>query len=405
MNILVVSQYFWPENFRINDLCHQFVKDGHKVTVLTGEPNYPGGELYKDYANNKSKYNTYEGCEVIRAPIIPRGKTSFKLILNYISFVISASCISLFRLRKHNFDKIFVCQLSPVTSALPAVLYGKLFTVPIFMWVLDLWPDSLSDAGNINSKLLNKIFGAITQYIYRSCDTVLAQSNTINTVIKKRSPDTKVETLYNWSEDFFTNNLKSTCKISSVSKNILFAGNVGESQNLEHIIHCFSKALKNDLALKFYIAGDGRTLKNCKILAEQLKIEDSVIFLGSLPLEEMPSLYASVDFCLVTLKKNFAFSLTLPGKVQSYMAAGKPIISIAEGECNFVINDAQCGFTADPEDVNSIIKVFSKVDKASSTDINEFSLKSKVYYENNFSKYHQMLKLYSILNGSPYIAK
>lgn len=405
MKILVVTQYFWPENFRINDLCQQFVNDGHQVTVLTGEPNYPDGKLYKDYINNKSEYDTFEGCEIIRAPIIPRGNSHLKLILNYISFVVSGCLTALFRMKNHNFDKIFVCQLSPVTSALPAVFYGKLFKVPIYMWVLDLWPDSLSDAGNIDNKLLNKIFGSLTQFIYSSCETVLAQSNTINNVIKERSPDTKVKTLYNWSEDFFSKTCTSSYRISDNSKTILFAGNVGESQNLEHIIYCFSKALKYELSLKFYIAGDGRNLKNCRLLVEELNIENSVLFLGSLPLEDMPALYASVDFCLVTLKKNFAFSLTLPGKVQSYMAASKPIISISAGECNLVINDAQCGFIADPEDVDSIIQAFKEADKVSFTNISKLGLKSKKYYENNFSKKHQISKLYSIFNGDSDNAK
>ena len=177
MRILVVTQYFWPENFRINDLCAELVNRGHEVTVLTGKPNYPDGKIFDDYLNKPADYNEYEGATIIRAPMLARGKgSSFKLGLNYLSFALSASTIGLLKLRDKQFDVIFVCQLSPITSALPAVLYRAIRQTPIAMWVLDLWPDSLAAVGSVKSPKMLALAGKLVSFIYNRCDLILGQS-------------------------------------------------------------------------------------------------------------------------------------------------------------------------------------------------------------------------------------
>ena len=185
MRILVISQYFWPENFRINDLVSELVKRGHQVTVLTGLPNYPDGKIFQQFRDKPVFYSHYEGAEIVRVPLMPRGKSSLSLILNYITFAVSASMFGLWKLRFRKFDLIFTCQLSPVTVGIPAVIMRATKKIPMIFWILDLWPESLQAIGVVRSKMLLHLIGMLVTSIYNRCDLILVQSKSFIPVIAK----------------------------------------------------------------------------------------------------------------------------------------------------------------------------------------------------------------------------
>jgi len=232
MKILVVSQYFWPENFRVNDLCSELIKRGHEVTVLTSTPNYPKGRVFDEFKKNRESYTKFHGAEVIRVPQIPRGTSLFQLLLNYISFSFMATILGLFRLRKRNFDVIYLHQLTPIFSVIPGVIFGKIRKIPSVIWVLDIWPDALNIVG-IDNKYIHSTIGLIVRQVYKNCHSILIQSRGFEQSILENGVN-KEKIIYfpSWSEDIF---LKSVGReeISPVRKlplKLLFAGNVGDAQ-------------------------------------------------------------------------------------------------------------------------------------------------------------------------------
>ena len=392
MKVLVVSQYFWPEPFRINDLCSGLVSRGYEVIVLTGEPNYPSGKKYTDYLQNKEKFNNLNGVKIVRVPIVSRGTSKLKLALNYLSFAITASALGIFNSDVRSCERVLINQLSPVTSALPGILIAKKLHIPCVMWVLDLWPESLKEAGGIKSNFLQKIFGILSKYIYKNCDLILAQSKSMQTLISDRVDNVPVNYFASWAEDLFFNFHETEYKSNNVLK-ILFAGNVGESQNFTFILSAIKEVVNSGTEIELRIVGDGRALCDCKKKVSELAISKYVKFMGRHPVELMPKFYESSDVCLVTLKDSFAFSITLPGKIQSYMAAGKPVLGVISGEGANILTESGCSYVSEPDDLNNLvknIKVLSRLDKGSLRKMGE---NGRDYYLNNFSREKQLDKL------------
>jgi len=398
MRILVVTQYFWPENFRINDLCVELAKRGHEITVLTGEPNYPDGVIFDDYNITPSAYNQFQGCDIVRVPIIPRGKgSSFQLILNYISFAFSASLIGLFRLRKKKFDVVFVCQLSPATLALPAILYKKLYKIPVVMWVLDLWPESLEAVGIVKSPRLLSLVGKLVFFIYSNCDLILGQSKAFIEGIGRYCEDkSKIHYFPSWSEDIFSNN--SVTKIKDISCfedcfKIVFAGNIGDAQDFPSILKAMEILKLNKINIKLFLIGDGRKLSWVKEQVVQNGLGHHVYLLGRFPIEMMPSFYNSADALLVTLKASKIFSMTIPGKVQSYMAARKPIIAMLDGEGARVLKEAQCGSVSNSGDFNHLAQSIVTMAQLTHNEREELGFNANQFLVKEFDRAELITKL------------
>ncbi|MBE0471046.1 MAG: glycosyltransferase family 4 protein [Methyloprofundus sp.] len=360
MRILVVTQYFWPENFRINDLCQELVRRGHEVTVLTGKPNYPSGTLFPEFKGSPEKFSEYKGSDVIRVPTTMRGQGSGrKLVVNYISYVLSASIIGFFKLRKKKFDVTFVYEPSPVTVCLPAIFYKKLKGTPVVFWVQDLWPETLEAVGVVKSPKLLKLVGHMVKFIYNRCDLVLGQSKAFYDGIARYCNDKKkIGYLPNWSEEF----VLSHAKIDAVEliKNdhskfkILFAGNIGEAQDFPSIIKAMKILKERGLDAKLFVVGDGRAFSQIKQEISELGLEYSIVLFGRYPLESMPNFFEAVDALLVSLKDSPVFSMTIPSKIQSYMKAGKPILTMLSGEGSRVVDEAHCGLIADSGDYSQL---------------------------------------------------
>lgn len=364
MRLLIVSQYFWPENFRINDLANELVHRGHEVTVLTGLPNYPSGSVFTEFLENPTAFSTFQNIKIIRVPLIPRGRGSVRLLLNYLSFSITACLLGPWRLRGQRFDAVLTCQLSPVTVGLPGAFLAWIKKAPMAMWVLDLWPDTLKAIGVVKSPQLLSGVGKLVSFIYRRCDLILAQSQSFLPKIKQSAGESMPVVYFpSWAEDVFNSDTiipAPEVPERAGSFSVMFAGNVGEAQDFECILSA-ATLLKQHSHIRWLIVGDGRM---SAWVAEQIALRglrDQVLLLGRYPVERMPDFFARADAMLVTLADQEIFAMTIPGKLQSYLAAGMPVIAALNGEGADVIRLAKAGFTCPAGNAVELASVVQKM--------------------------------------------
>lgn len=386
MNLLVVYQHYNPEPFRISDICEALVARGHQVTVVTGLPNYPEGNIYEGYTDKLKREELINGVKVIRCPLIPRGKSRFMLALNYLSFAFTAS-LRVYRL-KEDFNVVYAHQTSPVLMVIPAIIYKRKHRKKLLIYCLDPWPDSLAAGDVKEGSLIYRLFMPISKWIYAQADRLAVSSYSF----KKYFVDTfgfdqrEIQYIPQYAEDIFSYNSET---VENSKFNLVFAGNIGKAQSVDTIIKA-ANMLKGNEDLVFNVVGSGSDLERCQKLAGALELEN-VIFHGRKPLSEMPDFYKLADAMLITLCDSKSFSYTLPGKVQSYMAAGKAIIAAANGETERVINEAQCGFCCPAEDFEGLSQVI--VQFCQLKDWSTFAINSRKYYDLHFSKDRFMIAL------------
>lgn len=348
MRLLVVSQYFWPESFRVNDLVAELVARGHQVTVMTGQPNYPDGHMHPQYRRDPTQFANFAGAPILRVPVIARGKGSVRLVINYLSFVATGLVLGPWLLRGRAFDAIFVFQTSPITSAIPALFLRWIKKAPLLMWVLDLWPETLAAVGVVRSPRLLRWVGRLVSFIYRRCDRVLVQSRAFVSNIQQYSGDTtRIRYFPNWAEPIFDGPLADVAPAPEVAPyratfNVVFAGNIGEAQDFPAILDA-AGALRDEPNVRWLIVGDGRAAGWVRSEIARRGLERSVIMLGRHAIERMPSFFRAASALLVSLKKDPIFAMTIPGKVQSYLATGIPIVAMLDGEGATVIEQAGAG--------------------------------------------------------------
>ncbi|WP_428909813.1 glycosyltransferase family 4 protein [Niallia sp. Krafla_26] len=390
MKILVVCQYYYPEPFRISDICESLVQMGYDVTVLTGLPNYPEGQVLDGYRYGKNRNEVLNGVKVIRSFEIGRGNSKLRLFLNYFSFAVSGSIKAFFM--KEKFDVILVNQLSPVMMGIPAIVYKRKHKKKILLYCLDLWPDSLAAGGIKEDSIIYKFFLKISKWIYNSADSIAVTSSMFKEYFRSTFGlyNKEINHLPQYAEDLFTD-------IIEVSKddkyNFVFAGNIGDVQSVETIIKAANE-LREHSNITFHIVGDGSKLEECKLLTNKLGL-DNIIYYGRRPLSEMPHYYGLADAMLITLKDNKTISYTLPGKVQSYMAARKPIIGAINGEGSHVIKEANCGLCCSAENYKELAKLI--IDFCNSDKKEKMAKNSYDYYIKNYSKNKFISELDNIL--------
>lgn len=345
MRLLVVTQYFWPENFRVNDLVAELVSRGHEVTVLTGHPNYPAGEFFPDFVKAPQRYAEFAGAQVVRVPHLARGKGGPRLALNYLTFAVSATLGGLWKLRGRRFDAVFAYEPSPITVGLPAVALRWAKQAPLTFWVLDLWPETLHAVGVIKSRALLRAVGAVVSFIYRRCDLILAQSRSFIPQIRKYAGgDRRVEYFPSWAEAVF--NLDQVAPAPEVAPfqgfSVMFAGNIGDSQDFPAILAA-AELLKERADIRWLIVGDGRMSGWLEQQVAARGLARCVTLLGRYPVERMPSFFKHADALLLSLKDAPIFSMTIPGKLQSYLASGLPLLAMLNGEGADVVARAGAG--------------------------------------------------------------
>ena len=356
MRLLVVSQYFWPENFRVNDLVSELVARGHKVTVLTGVPNYPSGTIFPEYKRDRGRFGNFAGAEVVRVPLWPRGKRRFSLFLNYASFALSGVLVGTWRLRGRSYDAIFAYEPSPVTVGIPAAWLRAIKRAPMVFWVLDLWPDTLQALGVVRSDYWLNAVGRLVTFIYGRCDLILAQSRSFIPQIGKYAAGARVVYFPSWAESVFAES--SAAAAREVLKqpgcfDILFAGNIGEAQDFPTILAA-AELLKSDGQVRWLIVGDGRMSDWLREEVSRRGLEECFLVLGRFPLERMPSFYRRADALLLCLKDEPIFSMTIPGKLQSYLAAGVPVLAMLNGEGAEVVERSRSGLTCRAGDAQGL---------------------------------------------------
>ena len=398
MKILVVTQYFWPENFRINDICEGFKEQGHEVEVLTGLPNYPEGKIYDGYSIFNKGIKEYKGIRIRRVPMIPRGKdSSFKLALNYLSFMISAS-IGIIPLIFKKYDKIFVFQVSPITTAIPAILLAKIKNISSYIYVQDLWPETLYSIVNISNNKVKKVMKNICNWIYSKFDNILIASKGYEKIlINNNIYHKKIKYFPQWAEDFYSINELNIKNIENKKFIVTFAGNIGKAQSVNTIIEAANLAKENKEII-WRIIGDGSEFDNVKKLVEKYSLDETVELLGRKPATDMPKYFSVSDGLIVTLKNEEILKVTLPAKIQSYMAAGKPIIAAISGEGNRIIEESNSGLVGEAEDY---ISLYNNVINLYNLDLNErekLGYNGLKFFENNFTRKKLLEKLEIIMN-------
>ncbi|HAT4221776.1 glycosyltransferase family 4 protein [Clostridium perfringens] len=384
MKILVVTQYFWPEEFRINDICKGLKEAGHDVEVLTGLPNYPEGKIYKGYSWFKKGVKEYNGIKIMRVPMTPRGKnSSMMLALNYVSFMVNASLKALTLIGK-KYDRVFVFQVSPITSAVPAIILSKLKKIPSYIYIQDLWPETFYSIVNIKNKKIRSKMKNICNKIYNSFDKLLIASKGYEDILLKEGfKKEKFEYFPQWAEDFYSESLKK------VSENriftVTFAGNIGKAQSVNTIIEAANLAKENK-NIKWQIIGDGSELENIKYLVKKYSLENTVDLLGRKPAKDMPKYFSSSDGLIVTLKNEEILKVTLPAKVQSYMAAGKPIIAAISGEGSRTIKESKSGLVGEAEDYKALYENVIKLYDMNENERIRIGNNGKEFFKENFTR-------------------
>lgn len=357
MKVLIVTQYFWPETFRINDLAQGLVKIGHDVTVLTGQPNYPSGRFFEGYHFWGRARETFQGIQVVRVPLLARGNgRTIRLFLNYLSFAFFASLLGPLRC-SGSVDIILVYEPSPVTVGLPALVMKAVKKAPLMFWVQDLWPESLSATGAVRSLWILARVAGLVRFIYRGCDRVLVQSRAFVDRVRGLGvlPD-RILYFPNSAEGLYRPvTREEVCSGEALPDGfrIMFAGNIGAAQSFATILAA-AETLRDHHRIHWIILGEGRQSDWVRQEITRRRLERSVHMLGQHPMESMPEWFARADVLLVTLKRDPIFALTIPSKIQSYMACGRPILAALDGEGARVVKEACAGLVVSAEDAAAL---------------------------------------------------
>ncbi len=390
MNLLIITNHFFPENFRITDLALGLTERGHRVTVLTGVPDYPEGKFFPGYGIFKRRREDYRGIRIRRVPLVPRGQGGkLRLVLNYLSFALCGCLLAPIDCPE-SFDLILVFETSPVTVGLPALALKRLRNIPIMFWVQDLWPESLSATGAVSSRLLMGLVGRLVRLIYRGSDLILAQSRAfLSSIEQYGASGEKIVYFPNSAEDFYR-----PVKVEAGASErallprgftLMFAGNIGAAQDFETILAA-AELLKDRCDLHWVILGDGRRRAWVEEQVRARGLSSAVHLLGRYPPESMPRFFALADALLVTLKKEPIFALTIPAKVQSYLASGKPIIASLDGEGARVVQEAGAGLTGPAGDPKALADNVLAMYGLAKSPRRAMGLRGRGYFEQHFER-------------------
>lgn len=394
MNILVISQYFFPEQFRINDIVKELVHRGHTVTVLTGLPNYPEGEIYDGYEEAYKRIDSYAGAKVYRCKLRPRHKGTKNLALNYLSFVIQAK--KLLRRIEPNFDVIYVYEPSPVTVALPAIWYKKKYSIPVYYYCMDPWPDSVRDSHNGHKEIGKRhpvyiIAKAISKFVYKNVTLISNKCEEFSDYLHSECnvPREKMVVLYEHAENTY---LKISEKpINNNIIDFMFLGNLGKAQNCDLLIDAFSRTTYKGKA-RLHFVGDGSYASKLNSMVIEKNLSEYIIFHGKYPVDEINRFYEIADVCLLSLSSNTASGLTPPGKLFGYLAASRPILAAINGPAKKIIEHAKCGFVVSDKDVDGMVNIMQSIIDDPS-HLFELGRNGREYFLNNYTLEQHISKL------------
>jgi glycosyltransferase involved in cell wall biosynthesis len=403
MRILLISQYFWPETFIVNDLAKKLVSKGHIVTVATGKPNYPDGVIYNGYSAKGTQSEFYsDTIEVLRVPIYPRGEGGAKkLILNYLSFVLMGLWHFPKMLKGKQFDAIIVFAPSPITQVIPAIFLKWIKRAHLAVWVQDLWPESLSATGFVKNKGALKLVGLLVRGIYFFCDTLLLQSRAFFAPTLRYTNADKLVYFSN-SIDTSSAPASSTLPVELQRElesnfSVVFAGNLGTAQSLDSVVEA-ARLLKDEPDLKLILVGSGSMAK--WVMEQKILYHlDNLILAGRFPMDTMPEIFSRSSALLVSLKDEEIFSYTVPSKVQAYLAAGRPIIAALRGEGAQVIDESGAGLTCQPGNGQALADAILTLKSSSAEQLKAMGNAGRDYFNEHYDMDNQTDRLIEILNS------
>lgn len=390
MNILIVSQYFWPENFRINDLVRALLGHGQKVDVLTGQPNYPTGKTFDGYRANGFSMQNWEGATVYRVPLAPRGVGSaLRLVWNYVSFVLSGSTLGPFALRGRHVDVIVVYAVSPILQALPAIFLKWIKGAKLVILVQDLWPESLEATGFIRNRTVLSLVRVMVRWIYARADLLLVQSEAFIEPVAALADRGKIAYHPNTADDVFVAPQQETpdhCPIPGLEEgfSVVFAGNLGTAQSVETIVEA-AALLKDMREIRFVLVGDGSRVSWIKQKIAELGLKN-VQLTGRYPLGSMPSILKHAGALLVTLKDEPIFAQTIPSKVQVYLAMARPVVACLNGEGARIVQQANAGVSCKAEDAHALAIAIRQLADLSVEQRNVLGQNGLRYFRSHFDR-------------------
>lgn len=389
MHVLIVSQYFWPETFRINDIATDLVRRGHQVSVLTGYPNYPSGRLFTGYRMRGVSREVREGVEIVRIPLTLRGEGGgMRLMLNYLSFAVAATVLGPFWCRGR-YDLVLCYQLSPLTVGLPAAVLAALRRIPLLFWVQDLWPQSLAATGAVRSPALLRVVADFARALYRRSARILVQSRAfVEPISQLGIAREKLLFLPNSAESFYRPLDPATVAAPAplpAGLRILFAGNVGAAQGFDTIIDA-AALLATEADIHWLIVGEGRELAQVKAEVARRRLTACIRFFGRYPAETMPAWFAHAHVLLASLRPAPVFSLTIPSKLQSYLACGRPVLAALDGEGARIVAEAGAGLTVPAGDARALADAVLLMRGLSDAERESMGRRGREYYDVNFDR-------------------
>lgn len=385
-----MTQYFWPESFRITDLAVALRQRGHEVVVLTGLPNYPHGRLFDGYGIRGPWSETVQGVPVVRVPLIPRGSgRGWRLAVNFASFAAGATALGLPRVAR-DFDVAFVYEVSPITVALPAIALRRLRGVPVVLWVQDLWPDNVSATGAVRSERLLRSITRLTRWIYARCDRILAQSHAFIPGLEAQGvARDKLSYLPNWAETLYrpVNPGPEAPERAGLPQGfrVVFAGNIGVSQDFGTILSA-AERLRDHPGIHWVVLGDGRMRTWVQREVAKRGLGGVVHLLGQHPVGAMPAYFALADALLISLRHDPLYSMVVPSKLQSYMACAKPVIAALDGEAARIIRESGGGLAVRAEDPDALADAVLRLSRTAPEDRLEMGRRNRGYFEEHFER-------------------
>tara|TARA_B100001059_G_scaffold235687_1_gene282267 strand:- start:1167 stop:2390 length:1224 start_codon:yes stop_codon:yes gene_type:complete len=402
--ILVYTNHYFPENFKINDIVNHFDDQEYSVKVITGIPNYPSGKIFENYGYFKKNNETKGNVKIRRLPLITRGKGSaFRLFINYISYFFSVLIYTIYLiLFNKKYDIIFVHHTSPIFIAISPCLY-KIFNkqVKMILWDLDIWPESLEATGAIKNKKVLKSIKKLVEILYNKFDIILVGSNSFVQIVKKRVKNIPVVHFPNWAEDIFEggliNELTTKTEIQTENLKIMFAGNIGEAQDVYSILKLIDKC--KDKHIDWVFVGDGRMKNWLERELNLITILGDINFLGSHPIQKMPFFFKQADVMLLSLKNDDIFSKTVPAKLQAYLGSAKPVFGMISGESKKIIIDSDAGWCSDSGDIESAYNNICEVLKCNDKELSEKGIRGLNFYNKKFNKNLRLVQLDNIIEN------
>lgn len=390
MRVLVVSQYFWPESFRINEVAETLLEKGFEVEVLTGKPNYPRGEIFPGYRVWGCQRETYQGININRIPLLARGGGGWRLALNYLSFVVSGLLFAPWMLRKKRFDVIFIYAPSPVLQAIPALFLGRIKKCPVVLWVQDLWPESLSATGHVRNQTVLKLVKRVVRFIYRHTDLLLVQSRAFKEPVRALASDTPIVYYPNSVDDTFAVPAKDDPPaVAGLGEgfSVMFAGNIGTAQAVEVIVEA-ALLLKEYADIHFVVLGEGSRWEWMRQEVQRRELSN-LHLPGRFPVETMPGFMQKASVLLVTLADQEIFKATIPSKVQAYLAVGRPILACLNGEGANLVTEAGAGLAVSAEDGRALAEAVLRFYRMPPQEREAMGARGRLYYAQHFA--HDML--------------